>query len=177
MLHMDILEEKWRKGNWWTALVTLVHMWGRQDIIYLLLWRHNERVGVSNHRCLDCLFNCLFRRRSNKTSKPRVTGLWGEFIGHRWILRTKGQFREKCFHLMTSSCSSYRIMWMPAVPASVSSKNNGKITTVSLNDLGCHCSRNPFHNRNHCGCMLGQLEKALHSNTLFIGWAHTQNNL
>ena len=39
-----------------------------------LQWRHNERNGVSNHRRLDCLFNRLFRRRSKKTSKLRVTG-------------------------------------------------------------------------------------------------------
>ena len=42
---------------------------------YTLQWRHNERDGVSNHRRHDCLFNRLFRRRSKKTSKLRVTGL------------------------------------------------------------------------------------------------------
>ena len=31
--------------------------------------------GVSNHQPRDCLLNCLFRRRSKKTSKLRVTGL------------------------------------------------------------------------------------------------------
>ena len=40
-----------------------------------LQWRHNGRDGVSNHRRLDCVLNCLFRRRSKKTSKLRVTGL------------------------------------------------------------------------------------------------------
>ena len=40
-----------------------------------LQWRHNERDGVSNHRCLHCLFNCWFWWRSKKTSKIRVTGL------------------------------------------------------------------------------------------------------
>ena len=40
-----------------------------------LQWRHNERDGVSNHRRLDCLLKRLFRRRSKKTSKVRVTGL------------------------------------------------------------------------------------------------------
>ena len=39
------------------------------------LWRHNGGDGVSNHRPHDCLFNRLFRRRSKKTSKLRVTGL------------------------------------------------------------------------------------------------------
>ena len=29
--------------------------------------------------------------------------LWGEFTSDRWIPRTKGQQREKCFHLMMSS--------------------------------------------------------------------------
>ena len=42
--------------------------------IIALLWRHNERDGVSNHRRLDCLLNRLYRRISNKTSKLCVTG-------------------------------------------------------------------------------------------------------
>ena len=37
-------------------------------------WRHNERNGDSNHRRLACLHSRLFRRRSKKTSKLRVTG-------------------------------------------------------------------------------------------------------
>ena len=36
--------------------------------------RHNARDGVSDHRGLDYLHNRLFRRRSNKTPKFRVTG-------------------------------------------------------------------------------------------------------
>ena len=40
-----------------------------------LLWRHSRRDGVSNHQPHDCLLNRLFRRRSKKTSKLRVTGL------------------------------------------------------------------------------------------------------
>ena len=35
---------------------------------------------------------------------PRHWPLCEEFTGDRWIPRTKGQFRGKCFHLMTSSC-------------------------------------------------------------------------
>ena len=34
---------------------------------------------------------------------PRHWPLWGEFTGDRWIPDTKGQWHEKCFHLMTSS--------------------------------------------------------------------------
>ena len=36
--------------------------------------RHNEPDFVSNHHPHDCLLNRLFRRRSKKTSKLRVTG-------------------------------------------------------------------------------------------------------
>ena len=40
-----------------------------------LQWRYNEHDGVSNHQRLDCLPNRLLKRRSNETSKLRVTGL------------------------------------------------------------------------------------------------------
>ena len=40
-----------------------------------LQWRHNGRDGVSNHQPNDCLLNRLFRRRSKKTAKFRVTDL------------------------------------------------------------------------------------------------------
>ena len=39
-----------------------------------LHWRHNDHGGVSNHQPHGCLLNRLFRRRSKKTSKLRVTG-------------------------------------------------------------------------------------------------------
>ena len=41
----------------------------------ILQWRHNGRDSVSNHQPHDCLLNRLFRRRSKKISKLRVTGL------------------------------------------------------------------------------------------------------
>ena len=41
----------------------------------ILQWRHNGHDSVSNHQPYDCLLNRLFRRRSKKTSKLRVTGL------------------------------------------------------------------------------------------------------
>ena len=45
-----------------------------------LQWRYNGIDGVSNnqsHICF-CILSCLFGRRSNKTSKLRVTGLCAE---------------------------------------------------------------------------------------------------
>ena len=40
-----------------------------------LHWRHNELDGVSDHQPHDWLLTYLFRHRSKKTSKLRVTGL------------------------------------------------------------------------------------------------------
>ena len=40
-----------------------------------LQWRHNSRDDVSNHQPHGYLLNRLFRRRSKKASKLRVTGL------------------------------------------------------------------------------------------------------
>ena len=58
--------------------------------IKALQWCHDWRDGVSNHQPHDCLLNGLFRRRSKKTPKLRVTGLCaeispmtGEFLAQR----------------------------------------------------------------------------------------------
>ena len=40
-----------------------------------LQWHQNGLDSVSNHQPHDCLLNCLFRCRSKKTSKLRITGL------------------------------------------------------------------------------------------------------
>ena len=53
------------------GLVSVMASWE----VFSLLWRHNGRNGVSNHQPHGCLLNRLFRRRSKKTAKLRVTGL------------------------------------------------------------------------------------------------------
>ena len=87
----------WYKMNWYfdlwskSYLLCLVNLAAPlgfiQDAIYkiykskddttliALHWRHNGHGSVSNHQPHDCLLKRLFRRRSNKTSKLRVTGL------------------------------------------------------------------------------------------------------
>ena len=42
---------------------------------HALHWRHNDHDDAWNHQPHGCLLNRLFRRRSKKTSKLRVTGL------------------------------------------------------------------------------------------------------
>ena len=63
------------KGNMQMYLITTTS--GHYDVIftYTLQWCHNGRDGISNHQPHVCLLNSLFRRRSNKASKFRVTGL------------------------------------------------------------------------------------------------------
>ena len=60
-----------------------------------LQWRHNGRDSVSNHQPRDCLLNRLFRRRSHKTSKLRVTGLCAGNSPHKWpVTRKMFQFDD-----------------------------------------------------------------------------------
>ena len=43
--------------------------------LFPLQWHHNGHNSISNHQPHDCLLDRLFRHRSKKTSKLRVTGL------------------------------------------------------------------------------------------------------
>ena len=79
-----------------------------------LQWRHNERDGVSNHRCIDALLNRLFWRRSKKTQKLR---------GHRWLVNsphkgpvigTKKLFDDVC---ITHLCLPEHICKLDHAPA------------------------------------------------------------
>ena len=60
-----------------------------------LRWRHDGRDGISNHQHQDCLLSRLFRRRSKRTSKLRVTGLcvgihrWPVNCPHKWPVTRK----------------------------------------------------------------------------------------
>ena len=47
----------------------------KPEVLFPLHWRHNDHDGVSDHQPYGCLLNRVFRRRSKKTSKLRVTGL------------------------------------------------------------------------------------------------------
>ena len=62
---------KWRHISW----PTWVQVPDGTNQLPALHWSHNEPDGVSKYQPRDCLLNCLFRRRSKKTSKLRVTGL------------------------------------------------------------------------------------------------------
>ena len=68
------------KGRWFNVTIACP-IWATVPLHRFMLsnralqWRHNGHDSVSNHQPNDCLLNHLFRRRSKKTSKIRVTGL------------------------------------------------------------------------------------------------------
>ena len=78
-IHMRIFftpNHKWLYRALAVAMFTEVLERDHQQPITLLEWRHNGLDSVSNHQPRECLFDRLFRRRSKKTSKLRVTGLY-----------------------------------------------------------------------------------------------------
>ena len=77
---------------------------GKLYVITSLLWRHNGRDSVSNHKPHHCLLNRLFGRKSKKTSKLRVTGLCAG--NSQWpVTRNIFPFDDVIM------CSSQCIMW------------------------------------------------------------------
>ena len=63
-------------GTWHDRCVAEVKSPGKKKKAKKSLrWRRNGHDSVSNHQPHDCLLNRLFRRRSMKTWKLRVTGL------------------------------------------------------------------------------------------------------
>ena len=67
-----------------------------------LPWRHNGPDSVSNLQPQDCFLNRLFRRRSKKTSKHRVTGLCA------WNSPVTGEFPAQ----MASNAENVSIWWL-----------------------------------------------------------------
>ena len=51
----------------------------------------------------------IFSQIKENTKASRHWPLCWEFTGDRWIPRTNGQLRRKCFHLMTSSCEKFHV--------------------------------------------------------------------
>ena len=77
----------------------------KYKISFSLQWRHNKHDGVSNHTALRLFIQPFIQAQIKENIKAlRHWPLSGEFTGDRWIPRTNGQSREKCFHSMTSSC-------------------------------------------------------------------------
>ena len=70
------IHNAWKGICKWLPWTTLPHFAETGSLAHnASQWRHNDRDSVSNQQPHGCLRNRLFRRRSKKTSKLRVTGL------------------------------------------------------------------------------------------------------
>ena len=114
------------------------------SLLYLfpLQWRHNERDRVSDHQPHDCLLNRLFRRRSTKTSKLRVTGLCaGNPVNspHKWpVTRKMFPFDDVimpwlCLGNYLNNLSAVFIMFLPLFPLSLSLYNIHIWALINMN--------------------------------------------
>ena len=114
-----------------------------------LRWRYNERDGVSNRQRLDCLLNRLFRRRSKKISKLRVTRLYGgnspvtgEFPAQRANNMKNFQFQDVIIHRSQQwpACSGANQLIMT---------HPSKTDFYQLNTVNCkpHMGLSDFHSR------------------------------
>ena len=120
---------------------------------FSLRWRHNGRDSVSNHQPHDCLLNGLFRRRSKKTSKLRVTGLC---VGNSPMT---GEFPAR----RASNAENISIWWRHHVydGIAMNSDVNGYDTTGSDMELNLPTLRKEAYQNNfiHFG---GKLSHAFH---------------
>ena len=83
VIHVGNVSMPWHRNGTRTCVSS------HQPTIKSLRWRHNGRYGVSSHQPQDCLLNRIFRRRSKKTSKLRVTGLCAGNSPHKWPVTRK----------------------------------------------------------------------------------------
>ena len=76
-------------------------MQSRHLISNALQWRHDGGLKSLDSPVFDQ--PCIQPQIKENIKAPRHWPLCGEFPGDRWIPCTNGQWRGKCFHLMTSS--------------------------------------------------------------------------
>ena len=130
--------------------------------VLLLLWRHNGRDGVSSHQPHHSLLNRLFRRRSKKTAKLRVTGLCagnspvtGEFPHKSPVTRKLFPFDDvimwpKCTHRTSAKTQNWHRKlclkyWSPYVKSNqISSLNKYKNAYNSTEHMKMYQTFNDF---------------------------------
>ena len=109
ILHATSWEIIWT--NWLCRVRNILQLWkmDTKSTLVSIEKHYNDVImgaiasQITSH---TILLNRLFRRRSKKTSKLRVTGRCAGNSPDRWIPLTKGQLCGKGFHLMPSSWSS-----------------------------------------------------------------------
>ena len=78
------------------------------DVKLMSLWHYNDAIMTtiaSQITSLTVVYSTVYSDADQRKhpSSASLAFVWG-IHRDRWIPRTKGQLRVKCFHLMTSSC-------------------------------------------------------------------------
>ena len=115
-------------------------LWIHPEGVITLQWRHNERDGVLNTWRLDCLLKRLFRRRSKKTSKLRVAGL---FDGNQPVT---GWFPSQRASNAESVCIWWRHHGCEETNPPVTNKPTGLHCTVTRIYYVCNRTSNYIYN-------------------------------
>ena len=156
LFHFEMSCDSWTQ----TQPETMVQHHCNDDSFFPLQWRHNERFGVSNHRRHDCFLSRLFRRRSKKTSKLRVTGLcegisphirpvtWKMFPFDDVIMRANYHSNYvKAVVWVTwqfCSCHSVQLIWRLIQLEIVFQKMKSTIKSVKIKIMGFTLSKMPI---------------------------------
>ena len=151
--HLNWWRKRWRKvlqgrngvnlhsilGNMFTVLLyffVVIISWAPVDSCDTYTCSHYAGVIMSAMAFKITSITVLYSsgyskcRPKQNIKAPRHWPLWGELTGDRWIPRTNGQLRGKCFHLMTSS----RIYMQPYSSGLLQwHLSNRKIVPVSVN--------------------------------------------
>ena len=101
-----------------------------------LQWHHNVCNGVSNHRRLDCLLNCLFRRRSKKTSKLHVP-----------VVHREGEFEWAWCNLIDKEHENFHLKWVTSIRQQM-------ITVTST--MNMFCKKNCLKKQYFCTTILAR---------------------
>ena len=137
-----------------------------------LRWRHNGRDNVSNHQTHDCLLNRLFRRRSKKTSKLRVTGLcaWnspvtGEFSAQMASNVENVSIVKESFHTTSSRFLSFARCHMTGPESNYTSRP--VYVTVLWPNQKNHAYRIHRHHRHH-NCWYASISTNIAMNFMIV---------
>ena len=166
-----------RLTQWLSRKTTTIHnpfsyfylLWGLYT--FNCLKPHNTMFGFTTEigLCLVPTNDGCTLTLTKKNSIFAASSTTNDGPGDRWIPRTNGQWRGKCFHLMTSSCMSRR---MADILRIQSNPHEVHLTDRSL--WGC---KGPWRElpHNNAGLILGSHpvnENRRHfETTSLIGWA------
>ena len=136
------------------------------NVFLALRWRHKIRDSVSNHQSHDCLLNRVFRCRSKKTSKLRVTGLCA---GNSPVT---GEFPAQ----MASNAENVSIWWRhheASILYTVSMRSasrdiDGLVQDCSISSALAMEILQSCTKPSMCTCQPGK--KLLYMNTVYIYW-------